>query len=509
MNLPAQAFWVSAVVWLGFLDKAFLHTFLYRPICIGPLVGLVFGEPGIGLAVGVATEMMFFSSVFVGTQTPPDEVTSSALAAAFACVTGSVPFGVLLALPVGMLGQRLKQVRNSTAFEYTQKRLETSAQKASAGGILLWTSLVPSLIEYAFFGLPSLLLVWLGAGPAQRLAGLLPEAALSGIALGTGLLGAVGLGLLLGTVKNERVWFYFSAGFLAAVSGAGLAGGAAAAAVCLALDRRAQPPVSGGSGAEAEQSAALPEEKTLSRWDLWKTLIYSLGIESGCSTSKQEAPGFTQAMIPVVEKVYRSKEEKAAAYTRHTQLFLTEGRVAQFIVGVSAAMEERYALRRDIDPSSIHLYKTALMGPLAGIGDSLLHGALRPLMAGIACSLALAGVGSFLGPLLFFSVMTTAVLLARYYGIFWGYHRGLPFLAKLQQGGALDRLTRQAGVVSAVLYGTFASTLLRFGPLSGVAPLLYTLLMYYLVNRKKVSPILLMCMTLLLGVAASFAGILS
>lgn len=38
-----EALLTSIIVWLGFLDKAFLHTFLYRPIVIGPLVGLVFG----------------------------------------------------------------------------------------------------------------------------------------------------------------------------------------------------------------------------------------------------------------------------------------------------------------------------------------------------------------------------------------------------------------------------------------------------------------------------------
>ncbi len=39
MSIFMQALLVSLIVWLGFLDKAFAHTFLYRPIVIGPLVG--------------------------------------------------------------------------------------------------------------------------------------------------------------------------------------------------------------------------------------------------------------------------------------------------------------------------------------------------------------------------------------------------------------------------------------------------------------------------------------
>ena len=34
MSLFLQAALTSIIVWFGFLDKAFLHTFFYRPIVI-------------------------------------------------------------------------------------------------------------------------------------------------------------------------------------------------------------------------------------------------------------------------------------------------------------------------------------------------------------------------------------------------------------------------------------------------------------------------------------------
>lgn len=49
-----KALLTSLVVWMGFIDKAFLHTFIYRPICIGPIVGLIYGNLPLGLEVGVA-----------------------------------------------------------------------------------------------------------------------------------------------------------------------------------------------------------------------------------------------------------------------------------------------------------------------------------------------------------------------------------------------------------------------------------------------------------------------
>lgn len=90
MGLFMQALLTSIIVWVGFLDKAFLHTFLYRPIVIGPLVGLVFGDLSMGLQVGVSVELMFLAIIFVGTAIPPDETISAGLATALACATGSV-----------------------------------------------------------------------------------------------------------------------------------------------------------------------------------------------------------------------------------------------------------------------------------------------------------------------------------------------------------------------------------------------------------------------------------
>lgn len=272
------------------------------------------------------------------------------------------------------------------------------------------------------------------------------------------------------------------------------------------------------------------DERRLNRHDLWKVLVYSLAIESGCSVTKQEAPGYTQAMIPVIEKVYKTKEEKAEAYTRHTQLFLTEGRMAAFCVGVSAAMEERLALEKDIEPDSINAIKVALMGPLAGIGDSLIHGTLRPIMAGIACSLvAASGYTSLAGPALFLIVMLSVVMLVRYFGIFKGYSGGMHLVAGMQEGGILDKLTKYAAIAAFIVCGGFISSLVYCstpivyqteettielqsvldGIMPNLIPLLYTLLMYYLMTKKKVSPILLMIGTMVLGIVCVYLGILA
>lgn len=127
MNLFLQALMTSIIVWLGFLDKAFLHTFFYRPIIIGPMVGLVFGDFATGLEVGVSVELMFLAVIFVGTAIPPDETISAGLAAALACATGSVEVGIATALPISFVGQIFRQTRNSTIYEFTQRQVDKAA----------------------------------------------------------------------------------------------------------------------------------------------------------------------------------------------------------------------------------------------------------------------------------------------------------------------------------------------------------------------------------------------
>ena len=532
--------WTALIVWAGFLDKAFLHTFFYRPICIGPLVGLLFGNLPMGLIAGVTIELMFLATVFVGTVTPPDEVTSVALATAFACISGNLWAGIAVAIPIGIAGQRLKQIRNNTAFEYTQKKLEEAAARASARGIVAWATLVPTLIEGLFFAVPSFLLLYFAAAPLQSAFDHLPYEVLLGIAIGSSLVGAVGIASFLGTIKNRSAWPYFIIGFVAmAYFGIGIVGVAliACAATALSLHSERKTQRSENSGLEStpadvtqnepgEDSNSTAPQKKLTRRDLRKTFIYSLAIESGCSTSKQEAPGFTQAMIPVIESVYDTKEEKADAYTRHTQLFLTEGRVAQFIVGVVAKLEEQRAATRDVEAEDILLYKSALAGPLAGIGDSLLHGTLRPLMAGIACVLVYAGgFQNLLGPVLFFLVMTGAVFAVRIVGFFKGYSEGMAAIERLQRSGIVERVTSHAAIASYMLAGAFIPALLHFSLpaipwrgdyfylqntldllVPGLIPLLYTFWMYRLLYKKNQSPVVLVAGTLLLGIAVAYIG---
>lgn len=132
-----QALLVALIVAVAFNDRVFLHTFMYRPIVIGPLVGLVFGNLNIGLQVGVAVELMFLAVIWVGTAVPPDETLSAAFATSIACATGSPEIGIATALPISFVGQIFRQTKFSTVYEWTMRKVEKAASKADGKGVIL------------------------------------------------------------------------------------------------------------------------------------------------------------------------------------------------------------------------------------------------------------------------------------------------------------------------------------------------------------------------------------
>ncbi len=269
------------------------------------------------------------------------------------------------------------------------------------------------------------------------------------------------------------------------------------------------------------------EEKKLTRKDLWKIFFNQLTIRCANNYERQQNAGFTQAMMPVIEKLYDDPEEKQEAYERHMEYFLTNDITSAIPVGVAAAMEERYATQRDIDPNSINAVKTALMGPLAGLGDSLLNGTARPLLAGLAISLVSAGTG-WLGPIFFVIGMAIVSLGIRYFGVFQGYKQGVKFVDRIQSSGLISKIADLAAIAAYVIVGGFVPLLVYINiPLSytngdttlkiqeildglmpGVLGLGYTLLMYFLISKKKISAVKLILVTMVVGIVGAYLGIL-
>lgn len=213
MSLFVQAILVAVVTWVTFFDKYCTQFFTYRPIFIGPVIGLIMGDLKMGLMVGCTIELMFLGQVFVGTALPPEETFSTIIATAFACLSGSTEIALATALPLAILGQIGIYFRNMVLCVWTQHRLEDAVQRGNRRGIVMNCLVLPNVFNFILFSVPVFLAIYLGAGPVQAMINVIPKVIIDGLAVGGGMIGAVGLALLLKCINVKHIWYYFVIGF--------------------------------------------------------------------------------------------------------------------------------------------------------------------------------------------------------------------------------------------------------------------------------------------------------
>lgn len=126
-------------------------------------------------------------------------------------------------------------------------------------------------------------------------------------------------------------------------------------------------------------------EKKLSKKALNKSFRnWFYGHLTCFSQEHMQTFGYLCAMLPLVEELYDTREEQTEALKTYSAFFNTEPQLGTVIVGMTAGLEEAKANGEDIDGEMINGIRAGLMGPVAGIGDSLLVGTLIPILLGVA-----------------------------------------------------------------------------------------------------------------------------
>ena len=183
-------------------------------------------------------------------------------------------------------------------------------------------------------------------------------------------------------------------------------------------------------------------------------------------------------------------------------------------------------MQKDFDANSINAVKSSLMGPLAGIGDSIFWGVLRVIAAGIAVGLGM--TGNILAPIVFLLLFNIPSLLVKYYGTFLGYKLGSEYIQKVYASGLMNILTKAASTVGLIMVGGMTASMVTFNStfelsmqgesilnlqsmldqiFIGIVPLGLTLLCYYLLKKKNVSITVLIIGVIVLGIVLSLLGI--
>lgn len=241
----------------------------------------------------------------------------------------------------------------------------------------------------------------------------------------------------------------------------------------------------------------------------WRGLF---GLQLGWNYEKMQGLGYCFAIMPILKKLYKTKEDMKKALKVHLQFFNTTPAMAHLILGADIAMEEQYGLK---DEDAVSGFKTALMGPFAGIGDTVFVAIYRTIVFSIAAYMALQG--SVVGVVIPF---IPAVLMwwVRYKFTQIGYSQGKKIAVGF--GGRLKELTEGAAILGLVVIGGLAPSVINVKVpyvfqsgsvklvlqdmldkiMPAMVPMAIVFLSYWLLGKKKITSTKLIIILLILGV---------
>ncbi|MHA5096563.1 PTS system mannose/fructose/sorbose family transporter subunit IID [Oenococcus oeni] len=183
---------------------------------------------------------------------------------------------------------------------------------------------------------------------------------------------------------------------------------------------------------------------TLTKGDRLHVAWRSTFIQGSWNYERMQNGGWVYALIPALNKLYKTKEDRAAAYKRHLVFFNTHPYLASPIIGVTLALEEDRANGAPVDDVAIQGVKVGMMGPLAGVGDPVFWYTVRPLLGALGATLALSG--NVLGPILFWVLWNIIRWAFMWYTQEFGYRAGSRITDDLS-GGLLKTVTRGASMM--------------------------------------------------------------
>ena len=193
----------------------------------------------------------------------------------------------------------------------------------------------------------------------------------------------------------------------------------------------------------------------LTKGDLNACFIRSNLLQGSWNFERMQALGYAFGIVPAIRRLYpEGSQERKDAIKRHLEFYNTQPFVTAPILGVNLAMEEQRANGAPIDDAAINGVKVGLMGPLAGVGDPIFWGTARPVFAALGAGIAQSG--SLLGPILFFVLFNAVRLFVRYWGIQYGYKKGLEIVSDMG-GGALQKITEAASILGLFVMGALVN----------------------------------------------------
>lgn len=254
--------------------------------------------------------------------------------------------------------------------------------------------------------------------------------------------------------------------------------------------------------------------KTAARYNFMACNIFNYESQMG--------PAVAWAMAPVLRKIYKKDDEYKEALNNHFNYYNSTTVMSSVILGATLAIEEKDGIEAK---ETVQSLKTSLMGPFAGVGDTLVW-VLWPTIMG-SISGYMAQQGNPLGAIIWF-ICNIAFWFVKSKMFEIGYTSGTKLITNL--GQKLTAFTEAASIMGLSVVGALIATSItmttglnfKVGEVSlnlqtdildqimpALLPVLLTAVVYKLLGNKKWTATKLILLIIVFSLICSFFGILT
>ncbi|MEY8292666.1 PTS system mannose/fructose/sorbose family transporter subunit IID [Carnobacteriaceae bacterium 52-44] len=256
-------------------------------------------------------------------------------------------------------------------------------------------------------------------------------------------------------------------------------------------------------------------------------LRYQIMVESAMSYEKMHGASWAWSYLPFAKKYYSDDPDKFSNFlTRHSVFYNTEPQTGQLVNGIVASLDEKIALGdTDVDETVPVTVKASMMGPLAGIGDSVIQGILIPTLLSIGMGLSTGG--SPLGAIFYilaYGLIVGGITIISFNS---GYKLGVNAIDSVI-GENAKRITNMLNTFGIMIVGGLSATTIAAvttieipagdttqplqeildGIFPGILPLTFVLITWWLISEKKYSPTKVILVLIGVVTAAVLLGVM-
>lgn len=276
----------------------------------------------------------------------------------------------------------------------------------------------------------------------------------------------------------------------------------------------------------SEQKRLIPRSALVKAWLIWETFP-----QTCYNYERMMGQAFAHMFSSVIDYLHKGDVEKQKeVMKRESEFFNVHIEFGACIPGMAVALEEQKAMGEEIPGDFITNLKTSLMGPLAGMGDTIWQGVVIPILLALCIDLTRAGDGNVWGAVIYTVLILGGAYSLSYWNFMFGYHAGSEAIMDFLEKGILNKLIKGASIMGCMVMGglivNYVNATCGLEIVSStsvyniqesfldmicpkILPLAATMLIYYLMNQKRWSSIRIIGLIIVIGIVGGVTGILT